>query len=244
MADSAAPAVPKNVFDFEKLTITTQGSTAKLKFGIYNNNPRVVVYTNDKNDKQDYGRITAALDPYILNTFLDMLAKVANSKEPVEYMIDNKGHEWANGQRSEELTVLTTLRFGKNEQGVVWLCVEKANRPRIVFEFGNNLFHVFARADGSVLPKAEVSKLVALATARTLADLYNTYLATNYTHIAPPPKTGGFNKGGNNSGGYNRGGNSGGYNRGGNGGGNNSGGYNNYKQNTPAPQLDEEDVPF
>lgn len=226
MADYQRPQQEKTVFDFDKLTISTAGSPAKLKFGIYNNNPRLMVYTNDPNDKADYGKITAALDPYVFNVFLEQLNRVALAKEPVEFLIDNKGYDFRGGKRSEQMVVQTSIRFGKNDQGVVWISVEKPNRPKIIFEFGYSMYHVLAKADGTPLAKSDTSKLFALATIKALTDIYNTYLVTDYKHVVPPQKNNNNNNQSNN----------------------NNGGYNNQSNartnNTYNQDMAEEDFPF
>lgn len=231
MSEEQKPVPAKTVFDFDKLSLGTSDGPGKLRFGVYNNNPRVIVYTNDKNDKADNGRITAALDPFVFNQLTTLITRVANSTDPVEFSIENKGYEYRNGERDKEMTVLTTLRIGKDSNGVIWIMVEKLNRPKIRFDFGYNVYHTICHADGSPLSQADASKLGALATAKTLENIYNTYLAAKYEHVTPPPRqnNGGYNKGGNNnyrnnSGGYNRSNNSGGgYNRNNN---NSGGGYN------------------
>lgn len=244
MSDVEKTVPAKTVFDFEKLSISNPDGPARLKFGVYNNNPRIIVYTNDKNDKEDYGRITAALDPFLFNQFTTLLTKVANSSDPVEFMIDNKGFEFKNGERSKEMSILTTIRLGKDSQGVVWIMVEKMNRPKIRFDFGHNIYHVLSNADGSPLSKADSSKLAAIATAKSLETIYNTFITTQYIHVAPPPKQNNYgNNRGGNGGGYQRGGNGGGYQRG-NGGGNynrdNNSGYSNPNKNN----ISDEDIGF
>ncbi len=237
MSEEQKPVPAKTVFDFDKLSLGTLSGPARLRFGIYNNNPRVIVYTNDKNDKADYGKITAALDPFIFNQLTTLIARVANSAEPVEFGIENKGYEFKNGERSKDLMVLTTLRVGKDSNGVVWLMVEKNNRPKIRFDFGFNIYHVITHADGSPLSHADASKLGALATAKTLESVYNTYITTNYTHVEKQSKP-------NNSGGYNNNNRSGG-------GYNNRGGYNNNNNRSGgnySPQsnnnISDEDIGF
>lgn len=240
MSEEQKPVPAKTVFDFDKLAMSSPNSPAKLRFGVYNNNPRVIVYTNDKNDKESYGRITAALDPFVFNQLTTLITKVANSPEPTEFIIENKGFEYRNNEKAKEVSVLNVIRIGKDSNGVVWMMVERVNRPKIRFDFGYSAYHVITHADGTPLSQADSSKLAAVATAKTLENVYNTYLTTNYTHIAPPPKQnnyggkgGGYNN--NGGGGYNRGG-GGGYNRNNNG----SGGYSTPSSNN----ISDDDIGF
>ena len=58
MSDNQQPNAPKkNIFDFDKLFLVDKKTGAKFRFSIYQNNPRVIVYTNNKEDKEDYGMI-------------------------------------------------------------------------------------------------------------------------------------------------------------------------------------------
>ena len=263
MSDNQQPNAPKkNIFDFDKLFLVDKKTGAKFRFSIYQNNPRVIVYTNNKEDKEDYGRITGAMTPIVFNAFLTNLTMAANSKEAIQFAIDNLGHEWSNGKRSEQPVVLSTLKFGKNEEGVVWVSLTRKNRPVIVFEIGEDMYHHLYRGDGTRMSKSEISRVMALGYIKTIQDLFNIYTVSNYEHIVPT------NRGSNNKREGGQGGQGGGYNRGGNGGGgyqrnnNNGGGYNrgnnnyqrnnndnyqqkqtsNYTENTT--EIEEEDLPF
>ncbi len=59
------------IFDFDKLSMMSTKGRAKLRFGIFRNNPRITVYTNEESDKgNNLGMITAPLDPLVFSTIL------------------------------------------------------------------------------------------------------------------------------------------------------------------------------
>lgn len=189
-----------SIFDFEKLSLTSTQGKAKLKFGIYRNNPRVTVYTNEPNDaNNNYGMITAALDPVAFSSMMEILKELTEKSgaNNVKYKIDSLTLTPGEPGQKRETKLVASVLIGKDEEGVIWITVVADGRPKFKFEFGDFKFHKFYRPDGSQMSKTELSGIAAKATANFLNNIFATYVTTNYEHT--PPST--FKKG---SGGYNK----------------------------------------
>jgi hypothetical protein len=174
------------IFDFDKLSMNSTTGKARLRHGIYRNNPRITVYTNEPDDAQNnYGAITAALDPVVFTTYLKLLEDLSSktSANNVKYKIENLTLTQKEDNRSRELKHVSDLFIGKDEEGVVWISVVAPNRPKFKFEFGNFPFHKFYKPDGSEMTKAELSSIAASATATLLGNIFSTYVTTNYDHM-------------------------------------------------------------
>jgi hypothetical protein len=184
MAFTPEPRV-KNALDNRKLNLVAptpgvSGKFASLVWGLYANNPRITVYTNDPSDSSEskgYGRISANLDLPIFYTFLAKLTEVINHDGEIRYKIENKNYIFPNGKRSEKPVVVSELWFGKDKDGTIWLSVTARDRPKIKFPFAPyELYHSFQNADGTPIPPSEISKLYAKA--------YVTILENMMTHMA------------------------------------------------------------
>lgn len=227
MADNGfrPPPRKKVALDNNKLSMgapNSKGKRAGLLWQLVNNNPRIVVYTNDPDDQIDYGKITAALDAPTFFAFLQMIENAVNAPVGTEFKdkIENSNFTWGGGKRSETPTVVSSLLVGKDPDGVIWIAVSAPRRPQIKFPFMNPDFHNFFHRDGSPYEKAEVSALIAQSYIKLLRLLMAQLLVTEY--VEPKPKEDRNGGGGGNRGGQ---GGGGGYNRGGgNSGGGNSGG--------------------
>ncbi len=224
----------KNALDNRKLNLSTkcpadQSKWSSLIWGLYSNNPRITVYTNDPGDTgpdKGYGKISANLDLPIFAAFLVQLDKIIDGPNDVKFSIENKNFIFPGGKRSEKPVVVNTLWFGKNADGVVWISVVARERPKIQFKFGGdgNSFHNFTHGDGTAFSAGEWSQLQAKGYVRILENMVPTIAAANYVE---PPKKDAPAGGGGYGGGNRSGGGGGGYGGGGgrsNGGGNSGGG--------------------
>lgn len=177
---------------------------SSMKFDLVGNNPRITVYTNDPSDKDNnFGRIQAKLDIVVFGTFLSYLQASIDATEKVTYCIENKNYTWFKKQRSETPVVESKLWVGRDENGVVWVCVEDVvtkNRPRIKFPFTLPYFHALLK-NGEPMTEAEVSRGVASAFVHALRDAMHQLLVDNYEHVDPKSreKNGGGNDRGNQS---------------------------------------------
>lgn len=219
-----APRV-KNALDNRKLNLSTpcpgvQGKWSSLIWGLYANNPRITVYTNDPNDTgadKGYGKINANLDLPVFYMLTGLITKaidyVATADKPDwKDKVENKGFTFFGGKKSDKPAVISSVWVGKDKEGVVWISVVAKDRPIIKFSFAPSDFHNFVHGDGTPYTAGEASVL--------FADGYVTLLENMMTHMAcnnyvePPPRDppAGAQRGGNSYGGgrSNGGGNSGG----------------------------------
>ena len=206
---------PKNGLDNNKLNLTAlnaKGKRASLQWQLVNNNPRIVVYTNDPDDQIDYGKIAAKIDAPVFFAFMNMIEKAMASPSEFKDKIDNSNFSWVGGKRAETPTVESSLLVGKDADGVVWVAVSAPRRPQIKFPFVNPEFHNFFHKDGTAYSKSEVSVLMAKSYLDVLRLMMANLLVSAY--VEPKPKEGGNTGGG--GGGYR---NAGGNNRNFNGGG-------------------------
>lgn len=204
----------KNALDNRKLNLSApvpgvQGKWASLIWGLFSNNPRITVYTNDPNDTKDYGKISANLDAPVFFTFMQMLMQAIDAPGEFKTKIENKNYTFPGGKRSELPSVLSELHTGKDKDGVVYMSVTARDRPRIKFTFHPSDFHNLIHGDGRAFTEAEASVIYARGYVQLLTNMMSHMLVNNY--VEPPPKDGGQRGGGGGGGGYgNRGGGGGG----------------------------------
>lgn len=241
--DFRPPERVKNALDNRKLSMSTptpgnQGKWSSLQWGLYANNPRITVYTNDPNDSgpdKGYGKITANLDLPVFFAFLSQLDQIINGPDDNKVGIENKNYIFPGGKKSEKPVVVSTLWFGKDKEGIVWMSIVARDRPKIQFKFGPSDFHHFQKGDGTPFTAGECSQLFAKGYIRILEEMVPTLAVANY--VEPPKKD--APAGGNSYG--NRGGGGGGGNSYGGGGGGNRGG-----NSAPAAESfgGDDDLPF
>lgn len=193
------PAIEKHAINEKKLQIHAQNATGKsatLKFNVNKNYPRIDVYTNDDNDPKQKEPIRAALDQPSFYLFLMMLEQAAKSKDVYEKAIDNKGHTFFGGKRSEKPEIISRLIVGKDDKGVVYITVSAKNRPKIKFPLlPTNWNDLVDAVTGQKASPGETSYLMALAWKEMLSQMVGTYLVMNFKEEEPKPQQQG---GGNN----------------------------------------------
>lgn len=225
----------KNAFDITKLKLTGKGadgqSKATLMLTMDKNMPRFVVWTGNAAEREDrnknYGKIIAALDPVVIAAFWGILDEIIEKPGKNKLAIQNKGHKFFGGQRSERPEVLNTLIVGKDDDGVIWMMVSEKGRDQIRFEFRLPEYHVMMNGDGSPIAADFECRMVAKGWRELMSRLQVIMMADNYVEPPPFEKKGGGGGGNRGNWNNNRGGGNGGGNRGGNGnynGGGNSGG--------------------
>lgn len=234
------PERKKNAFNNSKLTLSAPCPTAKgkystLGFEFHNNNPAIVVRTNDPADmdpSRNYGRIMANMDTPAFFAFIVNLKEAIASAGEFKKKCENHNHDYVNGRRSEEAVHISDLWVGKDKDGCVYISVvsKKDDRAVIKFIFGpsDNRWHKYFHADGQPFTKGDLSVLYAKAWTMILSEVTSTLIVNEY--VAPVPrKPFGGQQGGQRPA-YNN-------NR-----PNNGGGYN--KPAPAEPSMSEDDLPF
>jgi hypothetical protein len=221
------PAKKKTAFNVSKLGLSApnpqiKGVYANLRFDIFQNNPRISVDTRDPNKlnkENHFGRIEAAMTGGDLYTILEALDYATKSKEEWKTKIECYGNEWVNGQKSKDITLMSSVWVGRDAEGGIFISVVKENTkdwPVIKFLFGptDQRYTKWYHGDGTPYTKQQASQLYAKGYVNMLRSLYAAVMDTHY-----------WDSQANFPGGQRQGG-GGGWNRGGQGGG--GGGGNNY----------------
>lgn len=229
----------KTVLDHPKLVLSApnpavRGKYAKAYFDVWDNNPRLVVATQDPGfmTKEDnFGRITAPLSPQTFSILIEQIKQVADhqgeTKIAGDVMSSWQGRPNDSDPKAPKLAA--TYVVGKNAEGCVYLSVIHHDKrwPRIQFIFGpdDQRWINYRDHTGEKLNRGLLSVIAAKAWANNWYKVVMDYIAQNYVH--PEPR----NPQGGNRGGYG-GGNRGGYSGGG---GGNRGGYGGGDRQNDAP---------
>lgn len=245
------PVRKRNALNNSKLSLSAKlpnsNIFAQLSVSLFKNNPRFVFNAKDPslmNRENNFGKIEAAFDSPVFFGVLELLREAINSREVFEKGFENSNHEFVNGQRSQDIRHLTTLKVGRDQDGHIYISVTSTDPkwPKVKFIFGvpDQRYHRLINADGSPANRAQLSNLMARAYLNMWSEMVSGCLVVNYEDIPPPNGRGGYNKGGNRGGyGGGQGGGRGGYGGGSNGGGgynrNNSGGKSESEEFSGAP---------
>lgn len=255
------PAAPSNALKDSKLKLVGDAhekavikydkpQPPTLQWGIKDNQPRAIVYTNVEGDKQD-GKIEAAMDAITFEAILEAIRTYASGE-----LVDGKqivgfpciGYLWTGNGKSEKPMVLSTVFVGLNRDNVVVLSVQSSDksRPKVSFKLFPSEWHGGVDQNGQALSNQAVSKLYAKGYANLIGGIVNQLLVNE--HISWEQIRDRKGKGnGQSGGGFNR--NNGGNNRGGySGGGNNNASRQNNYSNNPEPASGgggfDDDIPF
>lgn len=221
---------PKTAFTHSKLRLsaplpTVKGKRAALSVDVWNNNPRLILATNDPKfdgDKSNnYGRYTAAIESFTYYAMMEALDDHIAKKEKDRTIIQIKTKA-PGGDFKAPPVHSGDIIIGRDDEGLVYIVlVPKKDgwpAPKFIFGAPDQRFQTWLNGDGTPMEPAKLSTIYARAWAKLMRDLMGPTLNTHFTE---PPK-GGFGGGGGGYGGGNRGGGGGGYGGGSGGGG---GGY-------------------
>lgn len=261
-APATAPVRTKNALHENKLRLVgdiLKGARrpATWQLMMFGNQLRVSCYTNLENDKNN-GRMEAKMDTITAFAFMEQVEMILNDPTPNKLFTECKtvvNGDWKNP------VLEATLSVGRGEDKVVYVGIISADesRPRLQFRLRPTDFHALLGANRQPLPEQLVSEIYGRAYLRLMRALCPSVLDTHFTESERTQKPGGFQKGGQGGGGFqkkpwsggNGGGNGGGW-KGGQGGGNNygKGGFgggqnnqNNYRNNNNNYQATQEAEP-
>ena len=213
-ANNASQDTRKTVYLNRLSLYSGEGRDApRLYWAIFDGNPRIVVRTQDPNDKDNnYGTIVAPMDPIIMSVLSDIIRQAAEAEPGWRQKITNKS-TWHNGQKLQEPTRINDIIVGKDSEGCVYIALHEDNRPNLRFLFGPSSFHYLIKNDGSPLSKAELSVLFAKGYANMVMQAvgtiigYSSYAGVYKEHEGE--KNASFRPSGNSGGNYSNGGNRG-----------------------------------
>lgn len=165
---------------------------ATLKFEIFQNNPRIVVRSNDPseaNRDKNFGEIKAAMDPTVFYAFLEFLKIATDSPTEIKNKIENWNHDFIDGQRSENPVHVSDTWVGKDKDGCVFISVISTKENRHAIKFitvdADKRWHKFIHSDGRQYTMAEASVIKARAWYNLLSNLVGNLLVSTY--VEPPP---------------------------------------------------------
>lgn len=180
----------KNCLDNDKLHLFTpssqQGKMARFQLMFTDNSPHFRVYTNDDSDKtkeKNYGAILAKMDLMAFEGVMELLKRAIHLKETGRFKVENKGFIWPYGKRSETVMLLSETHVGKDKDGVVWISVIAKDRPKLIFYFKGDEYHVFNNADGTPFSLSERSVIHASAWVDTVRSMIKDLAVSKYVDI-------------------------------------------------------------
>ena len=173
------------IIDLPRLTLFADspeaGKKARFQFGFRDVNPRVTVFTGVSGAAKD-GVISGPLDPVSFQVFLDLFERTIHAEPGTKHKIALKTTQYENNQPTTDMRHLSDLRFGKTEEGIVWIALTTDTHPKIMFEFRPSRFVEFYHADGTTFSDSEMSMLHASAFVKLLRDIFGTHiLLSSYT---------------------------------------------------------------
>ncbi len=205
MAEKSEKA--KNALNNSKLSLSAPcpgvgGKYSQLKFDIYQNNPRIVVRTNDPSEmtrEKNFSQIVAAMDAPNFYAFLELLKTAYESTVETKNRIENWNYDFVEGQRSKEPIHLSDTWVGKDKDGCVFISVVSKKEDRPVIKFitvpGDNRWHKFYHSDGTQYTMAESSVILARSWYNLLSGLMSNIIVKEY--VEPPPYVPGGGAGSN-----------------------------------------------
>ena len=160
--------------------INGSGQKPRLEFGIRDGQPRVSVFTNVPGDTQTGGAISASMNPETFFSFLEMLKRIAMSDKECKYCLEcYTAYDPVTQKTTDTKILVSSIMFGRDADGIIWLSVIADNRPKIKFEFKpmDSDRNRFVTATGEALSDAECSTYRVLGRVDSLAKVYATFMA-------------------------------------------------------------------
>lgn len=156
-----APPRAKNAMDEFKLRLScppVQGAQKPGSFAIslVANNPRIDVYTNVPNDKNN-GNIRAAMDMPVFYMLLEAMQDALTLEDGMVLKIQNLNHTFFEGKRSEQPKLISTTCIGRDKEGCLFIAVVAKDRPYLKFNLLPSNYHVMIGTDGNPFDKRQAS---------------------------------------------------------------------------------------
>lgn len=187
-------------YDVSKLSLWgekgNQESNPRFALSFRDGNPRFVTYTGEIgsiiNFPCDYRTFVA-----VLEAFEFML----DAPKGARISIDSKGRKYVNGQRTDEIRLVSVLHIGKSKEGVIFVSLVEEGKPKIAFAFNKNEWHDFRNESGEDIPVEVLSRWYAAGYLKLVRNAIAVMLV-DYTREAyrdgeykPTPIDNGNNKG-------------------------------------------------
>mgnify|MGYP003407541585 CR=1 FL=1 len=191
-----APPRQKNALDEFKLRLScppAQGAPKPGSFAIslVANNPRIDVYTNVPNDKNN-GNIRAAMDMPVFYMLLEAMEDALKLEDSQVLKIQNLNHTFFEGKRSDQPKLVSTTCVGRDKEGCLFIAVVAKDRPYLKFNLLPSNYHVMVGVDGNPMDKREASNYFLRGYRSMLKEMMAAVAAKEY--VEPVKKD--FNGGG------------------------------------------------
>lgn len=157
----------------------------RLRVLFKENNPCIEVNCGTKTEKNYAITIEAPMAPLPFRTLMMLIEKVAASKQPCAFEMDNWGYPfiWDRAQgknvRSKERLIISRTSVMKREDGVVAIALAAKNKPTVQFEFQSDEFHPILQ-NGQTLDVGITSSMAAAAWASQMKDIVTSCYVDNW----------------------------------------------------------------
>lgn len=193
---------PVKIVDFARLSLFTptpgvEGQRSRLSFGTRDGNPRITVFTNDPRDTINKGILIAAMNPETFKAFCLLFKQVCESQGEIKHYVECYGSRWENNVKVENRVLTSTIWFGKDSDGIIWISIVADGRPKIRFNFKMSDWHNIYM-NGVQIDEATASKLEALSKLDLVETLVKDQIVKTAEHrtIRGPQNTNPQQKGG------------------------------------------------
>jgi hypothetical protein len=173
--------------ELDKFTMYTnapgvENRRSRLQWSSYRGNPRITVFTGVPTDTNK-GVISAAMNPETFFVFLELMKEVIESRGETRRKIDcDTNLKAADNTMTKERILSSSIVFGKDSAGVVWISLVAENRPKIKFDFKISDYHRIYQEDGTQFTEAQASCLQARAATTALKEI----MAVHAAELRPP----------------------------------------------------------
>lgn len=170
--------------DFMSFTLYTDapsGGTKKSRLlpGMLNENFRFSCYPNDPTEAKDNPAMAKkgiiwGCNPRTFQRFINLFLEVAKGEKGKNNKIaSNVPGQYEEGAARGPMILRSELYFGKDNEGIVWICVKAPDRPTVRFIFDASTYDVFYDpATGRPLNKDVNSQEEAISWAVLLSNIY------------------------------------------------------------------------
>lgn len=170
------PNAPKVYVTFERLSLYAERrgdkGAPKMVFGLLNDNPRITVYTNDPEDKITSGVIAAGFNPEEIQTVFQVIEQIAEGQPGDRKYCCVYKTEYIDGKPTNNKILRNKLYVGKNQQGIVELCLVEHDRPKVMFAIKMSQYHGIKDAKGNDIDEGLASTMATRSLVSILKDLY------------------------------------------------------------------------
>lgn len=179
----ARPWDDARFLDFEHFTFwantpNRKGFRCRLVFGERNGNPRITHYPNLEKESENEKTVVCSVgfDPMTFWEFLRRFELIIRGPEGGKDHIENRARKKNEDGTPGDWYIMNSLRFGKDEEGVVWIAIQDERVPNVRYLIENSAYHNFFREDGTRVSRAEGSKAYAMALVDLLRRIYVPYV--------------------------------------------------------------------